>query len=59
MVPPLEEDCRPPFLTAHLTGIGRSREQGHQSGGCAPSMRAMPSHQGFQLMLFVACNLGW
>lgn len=57
MVPPLEGDYRPPFLTDHQTGIGRSREQGHQSGGCAPSTRVMASQQGFQLTLFVVGNL--
>jgi len=46
---PQEEDCGPLFLTVHLTGIGRSRERGLQSGGFAPSMRVMPSQQGLQL----------
>lgn len=55
MVPLPEEDYRPPFLTVRLTGIERSREQGRQSGGCAPSTKTTPSPPGFQLMLFV-CN---
>lgn len=50
---PLEKDYGLLSLTAHRTGIGRSRERGHWSGECAPSMRVMPSHQGFQFTLFV------
>lgn len=53
MVQTQEADYRLLFLTAHLTGIGKSREPVLMGGGSAPSTNIMSSHQGLQIILFV------
>lgn len=53
MVLPLEKDYVPRYSTVHPTGIVRSKERVLQSGGCAPSTRIVPFHQGFSAHEFI------
>lgn len=57
-VPRVGEDYRLPSLIAPQTGTERSRERAPLSGGCAPSTKTTPSHQGLRLssvMMGVGC----